>query len=624
MTDPTTSSHESHADSKRGRHTASWVPLAYLVLALVMTWPLATRLDSHLPQGDHDLWQNYWNFWSWKVALCEEQRSPYRTSMIYRPLEEIRLGNHTHSPANILLTLPFNLLFGPAVALNVALLAGFVLAGLGTYLLAREYGAGSGSAFLGGIVFAYFPQHIEQGLEHLNLASYYAMPFFLWSLARTVRVGGKWWLACGGFFALNALLSWHNALLIFVAACAIFVFEWRRTVQTDATRSSGKILFDVILATIVALLIMSPFLWPLVRDTMDGIAVLKKRAVNKPIDPLFLLIPHTGHPLWGSALNGLYAHFRGYLSVGFMAYVGVVGLALATTGFLPGSILRGRHQGVQAPGRGRGVWLALLIFYLLLSFGETLTVARQPIMPMPFHWLKEIPLFGIVRVPNRFLVPAMLALALLAAQGAARLSLFFPETARRRVLVALGTLLILDYAWLPFPLRAIPEPAWTTKLESYPKEMVILNVPGGHNARASDDLLLQTRHHHPMVSGYSSSRIKAVDALRERFPVLREIFLRYPRTDPSKTDAPTDLPGTARALGVGLVLIHLDRTVEARLEKRDQIRQQSGGDPYAMRLHNPEKGIPRATLDRFRRELRQEFGEPTHVVDGVVEIYEVR
>jgi hypothetical protein len=589
-----------------------------------MTWPLVARLDSHLPQGDHDLWQNYWNFWSWKVALCEEQRSPYQTTLIYRPLDEVRLGNHTHSPANILWTLPFNMAFGMAVALNLAILGGFVLAGIGAYLLAREYGAARGSAFLAGIVFAYFPQHIEQGLEHLNLASFYAMPFFLWALARTIRRGGLWWLACGVFFALNALLSWHNALLIFVAACAVFVFEWLRRTRETPTRPGGKIILEVALAAALALLLMAPFLWPLVRDTIDGIAVLKKPSVNKPIDPLFLLIPHSGHPLWGEPLNWLYSHFRSYLSVGFVAYIGVVALALATTGFLPGTLLRGQYEGVQSPARGRGMWLGLLIFYLVLSFGETLTVARQPIMPMPFHWLKEIPLFGIVRVPNRFLVPAMLALAILTAQGATRLMLFFPEATRRRILVALAMLLILDYAWIPFPLRSIPDHSWVTVLEAYPKDIVILNVPGGHNARASDDLRLQTLHGRPMVSGYSSSKIRAVDELRERYPVLQQIFLRYQSDTHTPNAEELDLPGTARELGVGLVLVHLDRTVEARLERRDQIRKESGGNPYEMRLHNPEKGIPRALLDRFRRELREAFGAPAHAVEGLVEIYEVK
>ena len=243
---------------------------------------------------------------------------------------------------------------------------------------------------------------------------------------------------------------------------------------------------------------------------------------------------------------------------------------------------------------------------------------------MPFRWLKEIPLFGLVRVPNRFLVPAMLALAVLAAQGASRLAAPLAPKTQRYFLLALALLMVADYAWVPYPMRKIPDLDWTSALDAYPRDTVILNVPSGHRARAADDLLLQTAHGLPMVSGYSSTPIKSVDELMKRHPVLLRVFTRYQGVQTPEDPESADLPTTARELGVNLVLIHLDRTVEARLARREEVREESHGDPYLMRLHNPEKGIPHATLDRFRKQLRDAFGEPAVVDEGRVEIYEVR
>jgi hypothetical protein len=138
-----------------------------------MTWPLAANLTTHVPSGDNDLWQTYWNFWWWKEALVDRHQSPYQTDMIFQP-EGASLGLHTHSAANMLWTLPINAWLGIPAAMNSALLAGFVLAAFGTYLLAREYVRAPQAAFVAGLVAAFTPNHVEHSLEHLNLSSYLA------------------------------------------------------------------------------------------------------------------------------------------------------------------------------------------------------------------------------------------------------------------------------------------------------------------------------------------------------------------------------------------------------------------------------------------------------------------
>lgn len=577
--------------------------------------------------GTHDIWQNYWNFWWWETALLERGQSPYQTDMIFHPVfkeDPAYLGCHTHSPGNIILSLPLISIFGIPVALNLAIFAGFLFASFGTYLLAREYAPaqcsiGRWAPFIAGVVFAYFPQHVEQSLEHLNLASIHGMPLFLWAMVRLLRRGGGMWIILTGvFFALNSLFSWHNGLMVIPMALGVILFECFR-----GPRKISHILLGLLLAALVSLILVSPFLYQLIETISREEAIFKKASPIKPIDPLFLITPHSGHPFWGNSLASIYGKFRGYPSVGFMAYLGIVAVALAMMSPLSRRTIR-RHAPTDPiqhrPHNAVWLWIFLAAFFLLLSLGEYLRIARHDFqqIPMPFAWLKSIPIFGIVRVPNRFLVPAVLSIAILVALGSGAVATLLPERFRKLFFVILTALMITDYLWIPYPMREIPHPEWLTHLEKYPKDQIVLDIPSGHRARASMDMLYQTFHGHPIASGYTATPLIRVNEMLNRFPVLRQIFERYPSEEAFK--GPT-LSETIRQLGIGIIVLHLNRSVDAIRSKREEIRKESPNDLYKSRIYNPETGTPRATLEKFREELRSNFGEPVAVEEGVVEIY---
>lgn len=623
------SDHEPSPTSPTPRRTprSGLVLGGFVLLAVLMTWPLAARLVTHVPLGGHDVWQNCWNIWWWKTALWERGQSPYTTDMLYYPLT-VPLGNHTHSPANMLLTMPVSILLGVPAALNLATFAGFVFAAHGAFLLAREYTRQPTAAVLAGVAFAYLPQHVEQALEHLNLASYQAMPYFLWALVRLVRSGGtKWWLATGIFFALNALLSWHNGLLVTPIAVAVLAVEgWR------GPRRVRHVAVDLAKSAVLALALIGPFLWPLVRDSLGGVAVLQKETVDKPIAPLFLLVPHPGHPLWGDALAPVYSDFRTYPSVGFVGYLGAVTILLALSALLvsrPADRRSAAAGDAPAPASGppRGttlLWGLMALFFLLLSFGQSLQIAKGLEFEsslLPFSWLKSVPIFGLVRVPNRFLVPAALATAVLAARGAGAIATLLRPSLRQSFLVVAGLLMLLDLAWLPFPLQPAPRPDWIQALDSMPPNLAVLDIPSGHRARGVDDMYLQTLHGRPIASGYVSTRLRAVEEQVRKYPVLQRIFLRYP---PESSYRGPGIAETARELGVGLVVVHLDRTVERLMAAREEVRREDPTAIYELRARNPEKGIETAALDRFRLDLGEAFGEPVFREEGTVEFYLVR
>jgi hypothetical protein len=569
----------------------------YAVLAVVLTWPLAARVTEVCPAGGNDLWQTWWNFEWWKTALVDRGQSPYTTDLVYQP-GEVSLAFHTHSEANVIGTFPVLLALGMPAALNVATLLGFVIAGWGGFLLARELVGRAGPALLSGLIFAWFPQHVDQSLEHLNLASYWGMPFFLLYLVRLARGGGARNVALtGAFFALTSLLSWHNGLLVLFLGTGLFAFEAIRA------RRLPRAIAEAAVSAAIALAIAGPFLWPMAREIPAGETYWMKPRVDKGIDLAAFLLPHGGHPLWGRALEGAREGLQPrYESAGSTGYIGLAAAALAAWG-----IAR------TWPRKRAAFWTAALLLHLALAAGDTLAVlGRDTGIPMPSAFLGSVPVLGTVRVANRWLVPAMLVLAVLAGLGARALTVRLDRRARAGAIAGLAALLVLDYLWVPYPTRLPPRPAYADRVAKLPRA-ILLDIPSGHRARAAEDMYLQTLHDQPLAGGYTSCTPPWVEERVASLPFLRLVFERSPPA--GAIDIEAEMRRAFAALPVGIVVIHLDRTVEA-LERAAREEESSGGG----RLHNPARGIPAATLDRIRTVLRRVWGEPVYA-DLAAEVY---
>lgn len=557
--------------------------LLYVFLTAALTWPALRHLEDGLPAGGNDLWQNYWNFWWWQTAL-EEGKSPYATDMIYQP-GSVSLAFHTHSEANIILILPLLFAFGAACALNTAVLLGFVFASWGGYLLARELVGNAKAAFVGGVVLAFFPYHFEQSLEHLNLVSYQAMPFFLYFLIKLVRQGG--WgnvILTALFFALNSLYSWHNGLIILPLALCLFFHELR-----SAARPRRTILRDAVLSGSLAAFVLLPFAWPMLREILAGDTSYLKPLVKKGIDPLFLIVPPERHPVWGGIFQGLYERFRGYASAGFTCYLGIIPLGLWAAS------LKNRKQ---LPI----FWTALFLIHLLFALGDPLTIGGQETgLRLPFAVMKHVPLFRTLRVANRFVVPAMVAFSVLAAYGTMRFA------AKRGAFPLILGLVILDFLWLPYPLQEIARPKWIEQISSAPPGL-LLDIPGGYRARGAEDMFYQALHHRPTVGGYSSCIPPSIEKRVEELPFLKLIFEGRPEV---QVEIEGGLKQTLTQLPVGVVVVHLQRT----RENLERLYHAGNG-----RQFNPEKGIAAETLKKIRAALRTLWGEP-YYKDAEVELF---
>ncbi|MBI3536516.1 MAG: hypothetical protein HY070_02975, partial [Chloroflexi bacterium] len=177
----------------------------YIIIALVMSLPLALNFSSAIPGVEGDAPSYVWAL-GWAKRALELNADLFHTDFIFYPL-----GGATQllwSVALIaFLSLPLQYAFDLIVAHNVMWLAATVMSGYGMFLLAESVIANgeigiakkqSGvsqlairnsqfASFTAGLVFAFAPLRLGYGLAFLNLFNTQFIPFYLLFLFRAAR-----------------------------------------------------------------------------------------------------------------------------------------------------------------------------------------------------------------------------------------------------------------------------------------------------------------------------------------------------------------------------------------------------------------------------------------------------
>jgi len=137
----------------------------YVLLALILTYPLILQIGTHVPGDGRDDPALVWNLWWVRYALTDLHTNPLTCSYMFYPLG-VNLTFYTLTILNGMLSIPVQMAANLVAASNINLLASFVIAGFGMYLLALDVAArgrrGSrqaltAAAFLAGLVFAFAP-----------------------------------------------------------------------------------------------------------------------------------------------------------------------------------------------------------------------------------------------------------------------------------------------------------------------------------------------------------------------------------------------------------------------------------------------------------------------------------
>lgn len=502
----------------------AWAAFGYAALTVLMTWPLATRLNL-IEAGDSSYFA--WVMaWTTRALLHDPSSLPHANT-----LYPLRYALFLDEPivATSVLSLPLRLLTSdPIVTLNVVRLLTFFLSALGVRALALSLGLSPLAAFAAGAIFSFSSNRVSSP-AHLSVLGTQFLPLYFLFLHRWTRKGSLKAAGLAGlFFGLSAWACGYQALL----AAAILPLPILILIERPAVLRTAPAGLAVALA----------FLLPLQWLHKQALAPLHyERTASETI---FFSAPLEGtfstsasNRVWGGATENLRSIVEGDLFQG----VTVLGLAAL-------ALLASRSD----PGRRRVIfgYAALAVCAFLVALGPEVRLFGRPLFAGPFSLLRELEVFRMIRVPARASVFLCLGLSMLAALGLDRVR----RTGWR---VALLVLALLEATVVPLNVVAAdrcisaaePLPAVYLWLQGQPGNDPVVELPilpndGLFQRPRFDDsvyLLRSTAHWKPLVNGYAGTEPQAYAKVRE-----------------AMKDFPSDESITLlRSMGVRRVLVHL-------------------------------------------------------------------
>lgn len=394
---------------------ADWFALlAYLLLTLVLTYPLLLNFTTHVAGDGSDDPALAWNLWWVPYALLQLGSSPIYTHYMFYPIG-LNLGFYTLTYLNAFLAIPFQFAFGLIPAANVNLILSFTLSGFGAYLLTkyllctRGMRAGERAravppvAFAAGLVYAFSAnKFLYASLGQFNIASSQWIPFYLLFLLKIFDAPKpplKYGFLLGLFLLAQALSEFIFASFLVLFTVGYLAYKVVRT-RLRIENPKSKII-NLLVAALVVLVPMLPILAAMLADTLSEGDFIQQGlgfANSFSADLLGFFVPSHLHPLFG-ALEGQF-HFA---YINFM-YVGFAALLLALLALWK-----------VKPARSWGL-AAFVIF--LLTLGPTLRLnGAEWDLPLPFDLLLDLPLIKGNRYPSRWSVMLTLCLAVLVGYG---------------------------------------------------------------------------------------------------------------------------------------------------------------------------------------------------------------
>lgn len=513
--------------------------LAFILLAIVMTWPVVPRLGTELAGGRDDLWVHQWTFWWVKQALLSGQ-NPFHTTLLYFPTGA-ELTSHNIAWFNIALWLPLQALFGRIVAYNLVFLSVFVLNGWCMFLFARDWLPKPWAAFAAGVVFGFWPYTMSH-YDHSNMMVLFWVPLVLLFTGRTLQ-SQRWRdaLLVALFLGLLGVTRWQLVVMSAPLMATFAGYVWLTRPETRQRRTLG------LLATAVglAVLIMLPLALPLLVDqfsrTYPQDTLLDERIFGRT-DLAAYLTPSINSGLWAARVAERYSRFT--VNQFYTPFLGFTSLVLA----LLGVVRRWKHA---------WFWLTMALFYVLLALGPELAVngVAYPAVPMPARLVDDTLFYQVVRRPDRFNLFLGLPFAMLVGWGFDVVLGWRRRQWAHALAAVLGVVLLVETTAVPYATTPIITPAWEAARAANPWPAATLDIPINDRSYDKWYMLYQTTHGRPLATGHVSRMPRETFAFLDSVP-----FVAAARASDSVLD--TSLPDVGHQLklladtGIEAIVIH--------------------------------------------------------------------
>ena len=475
----------------RSRFAAAITGL-YAAIIVLVTWPVASHLQSSYFGFGNDNLGGIWNFWWWSYAAergLDPEVSPFLGAPFGYDLSGLPVQPYERWMGQWLTTA-----FGEVAAYNLIVLVSFPLAGLTMYLLANYLLRNRLVAAFAGLLFAFAPFHFGMAMNYPALSSVQFVPLYVLFLARAlferrprdvigailafglVAAGSYYYAYYGLWVTLVVLVVFgireRRAIGGTLRSAGARVQTWRGAVTAGATGLAAL--------GVLAFLVSKPL--ELYLENRESLERPLSEAVRYSARPYLWVTPGVDHPVFGPALKPFYdAHLYDAPFNEQSMYLGIVPLVLAMVGViaaLRGARLR-RAVGFALVVGGAGAVIALGPFLPLSGdyYASWPTEGGDAKIPLPGLLIFELaPSF---RFFSRAQVFVILGLSLAAAAGALWLMRRMPGWRAGVLVVVLAALVGFEWADRP-PARVVevgPTPAVYRWLAEQPGDFMVAEYP---------------------------------------------------------------------------------------------------------------------------------------------------
>ena len=455
---------------------AALVSLGFGALAACLTYPLIFHLGTLGRTDNADGQLSIWNV-AWVArALVVDPLHVFDANIFYPHRWTLAYSEANLGPG--LLALPVYWSTGsPYAAFNSALLASFVLGGLGMYWLVRYLVHDRRAALIAAIGFAFCP-YVFGHIPHIQLLMTAGLPFcllFFHRLADRPTPGRA--IALGLGMTMQALFcAYYGVFAMLIVGYAVLYTAVSRRAWNDR-RYWTAIAIAATVAVVSALPLVLPY---------------------------FMLRSETGFNRSLSAAGEYSANWRMYLASNAYAHAPMMAIIgrwgeLLFPGFIAlGFGVVGARTGWSSGGRSR----ELAVFYLSLV-ALAFWVSLGPDGGLYRVLYAAVPGFTFMRAPSRFGVVVALGLCALAGMGIAHA---LSRTAKARLMVPALVVLAIAELIVPFRLTPVPAVAPVYRALSTLPPGPVLDLPVySHPFRflRAQYMLGSTAHWMPLVVAYS-------------------------------------------------------------------------------------------------------------------------
>jgi hypothetical protein len=486
---------------------------AFTILTLGLMHPLPGYITRYLPGGLQDPLLNTWVL-AWGADRVRHGLSGLWDAPIFYPYSGA-LGYSEHLLGIAVPLAPVQWATGnPVLSYNIALIAAYVLAGSGMYLLVRSLTGRRDAAAVAAVFYAFNPYRWIQ-IGHLQVLMSGWMAIALWALHRyfQTRSPGMFAVLVAAFIVQglsNGYFFYLAALLLGTAA----VYEmWMRR---PAWR---PLLLHGLAGTAAVLLIFAPISRAYARAGLIGSwghSPGEIRQLSATPGSYLSVTPEIRAWAW------LPLESTGEASL----FPGLIAILLGATALWTWR----RHE-------AEGYWVRL--YAIVAVMGVVLSFGPQPAfwpfaMQWPYGWLVElVPGFSALRVPARMATLFLVAMGVLAGFGAAWLLQRLPARSRGVAAAVIAAGIIAESYGGPPPIeafrhaRARDEQALYTRLREgppggaieLPMQSVLL-VPSRSDLHYQYNTLF---HGRPIVNGSGRSEPPLTTFLKGGVSPMREI-----------------------------------------------------------------------------------------------------